>query len=803
MASPTADIRHRLKVPANLLRPRGGATQAAAFAPTLALVVVIALAGFGTLMALVLLVNHPSPLPPPFPAQNQDAETLLYVLAFVLVLPLALLSGTRVADRIAASPGAAGLSALVGALAGALAAAFLLVKLSTTLPWTDGVGTVLVATLVWWLVASVALRRAADPRGWPALLRLADHEVAIWVLTGVLLLGDLLCLTVLSSVSPVGAAVGVLVGALLFIASERLRVPAPPRLWRVAIDVAVVVLVLLAVPDLVVVSPEQAAGNLSVSFQNAIIQFHQNFLLGPANEVLSGRTMLVDTASQYGVGSIYLLAGWFNLAPIGYGTLGFLSGALSALIFAAGYGVMRVARTPRTIAVTTLLIAVIALVFNLPFPIDSIPQDSAIRFGLPVAALLAMVVADRWPPIRRTATPAVFLVVGVSSIWSLEGFAYTVATFGAIVCLLSWLREPGGRLRWLGRQAALAAGVCLSLHLLFAAATLAASGELPDWGQYLAYLRAFLFGHLGDLTFDYARWSSGLALGAAYLASTAAIVLLANRRPDFVRGERTSMLALVGMTAYGAAIYSYYNNRSTGNTLINVALPGLIMGGLWLGLLMRSRSTASPALRRGGLAFTLSVAVILLAVAWSSIGERYPRSAVAYAVPGGTSLRGALHRLWHLPALSSLTPEGERLLARYMPGNGRALVVTTPDLAIEILFRSQRGNVLPLAAPWQDSFVDSVRLPALRKAVDGIRPGERMLLDDGARKEFFRLRRHPSVDPLTESSSPGTLAPASGGALAPLQSWALKRIGRRFDLRTIHNDGSGLVAVELVPRRQG
>ncbi len=152
--------------------------------------------------------------------------------------------------------------------------------------------------------------------------------------------------------------------------------------------------------------------------------------------------MLVDTASQYGVGSIYLLAGWFNLAPIGYGTLGFLSGALSALTFAAGYCVMRFARTPRSVAVPVMLVAVVVLAFNLPFPIDSIPQDAALRFGLPMAALLALVAAERWPRIRVPGRAVALLTVGVSSIWSLEGFAYTVATYLPMICLLAWFRRP-------------------------------------------------------------------------------------------------------------------------------------------------------------------------------------------------------------------------------------------------------------------------------------------------------------------------------------------------------------------------
>ena len=122
------------------------------------------------------------------------------------------------------------------------------------------------------------------------------------------------------------------------------------------------------------------------------------------------------------------------------------------------------------------------------------------------------------------------MLIGLSSIWSLEGLAYTLAVFAAMACLQAWLR-PAGRaaaVAGAGRRSWCAAA-CACAHLLFAALTLAATGHLPDWGQYLAYLRAFLFGRLGDLTYDFARWSPGLAVGAGYLASAAAIVLLVVR----------------------------------------------------------------------------------------------------------------------------------------------------------------------------------------------------------------------------------------------------------------------------------
>src|SRR4029453_10973224 len=102
-------------------------------------------------------------------------------------------------------------------------------------------------------------------------------------------------------------------------------------------------------------------------------------------QLLHGGAMLVDTASQYGVGVIYFLAGWFQLVPIGYGTLGVLGGILFACVYAAGYSVLRMAGVGRLLAATALAVAVVVLIYNLVFPVGALPaQHGPLRFGLPM-----------------------------------------------------------------------------------------------------------------------------------------------------------------------------------------------------------------------------------------------------------------------------------------------------------------------------------------------------------------------------------------------------------------------------------
>src|SRR5829696_3490733 len=764
--------------------------QRAPFGATVALSVTLAVAGFAVVMPLALTAIRPHVLPDPFPPQNQRAETLSYLLAYLVLLPLAVLAGRRAADRVWRGPNAAALPALVGILAGALAAAIVAVKASGRFEQRDGVGVVLAAAIAWWLATLPVLARAARARPWRSLLALERWSSAIWGLAAVALLVALLCFAQLGSISLAALALGALAAGAACAAHRRIASARPPRALGLAVDALALLVVLALVPDLVIVRPEQAAaGDLAAAIETGIIQFHHDFLLGPAKEVLDGRAMLAGTASQYGVTSIYLLAGWFQLAPIGYGTLGLLTALLTSLWFGAGYAILRLAGTPRLLTSAALAVAVVALVFNLLYPVGALPQSGPLRFGMPMAVVLAAVAGARFPRHARLTALAAAAIVGLASVWSLETFAYSAVVFAAVAAAQAWLAPPPGRLRQLIGQALAAAAACVLAQAVFTSATLAAAGELPAWGEYLAYLREFLAGEIGELTYDVARWTPALPVGAGYVASAAALAELARRRPAAVERERPALVALCGLTTYGIALLSYYVDRSQDHILIYVALPALLTGTLWLGLLLRW-DAASDAARRAGLAFALAVAALVVAVAWSSVDDRLERSALAYAAPGGRSLRAALERLWHLPPLAPAAPAGERALERHMPGERASVVIVAPDLGTEILLRSGRADALALGDPWEASFVGDEELPGLRAAVDALRPGTRMLLDTTARDTLHKLRARPSLDPLEDVV----------GGLALLQQWALARIDDRFRLRPVAPASDGFTVVELVPR---
>jgi hypothetical protein len=772
---------------------RPGQAPQAGYGSVLALTAILAIAILLTLMALALLLVHPNTtrlralIAMGVNQQDQGVKTDLYIAAFFVVLPLALLAASRFGDRLAARSNGAALPALVSALVAGLAAALIVVRLSGALPWGDGVRGVLSAMIAWWLLAAAALARAWRDRPWPLLLRLQRSTPAPQWVAGLLVFGVLLCLTSGRSLAAVPLALGAVLAGGVLIASERMRPRRPPRVAR-AFDVVLAIVVLLAIPDTVIFNTSASLPN--VYFDPGVVQFQHDWILGSTNQLLGGGALLVTVpVSQYGVGLIYFLDGWFHLVPIGYGTFGFLDGVLTALFYVAAYAGMRLAGARRLLAGGALVLGVLTLVYNFQFFVGQLPEEGPLRFGLPMLVLLGAIAAARYPGRARLARLASLAALGVSAIWALEAVAYTAFTFAAIAAVEVWLAPAGQRRRTLLTSFGSAVAACLVAHVLLALATLAGTGQLPHWHQYLGYVHEFLFGEAGSITYGFANWSPALAVYAGALISAAAIVLLIWRRPELARRNPVLVVALAGSTAYAIALLSYTDNRSSTYLFLYVAVPLLMAGVLWLSLARDHAPSISPALRRSVLASALAIAVLLFAGAWPAIGRHFSRSVLARAYSGG-GLGARLTRLWHPPPIDRRALAGIELLDRYMPArHALVLLPTLSDLGLEILMRSGRANALPIGDPKADSLVPSVWLPTMRAAVPGLRAGQRVLLDREA-LHIIAVLRNPAVDPVTSRIDGGQ----------PELEWILHQLDQRLRIHPIHSDPTGLIVAQLEPR---
>ena len=254
------------------------------------------------------------------------------------------------------------------------------------------------------------------------------------------------------------------------------------------------------------------------------------------------------------------------------------------------------------------MVAVLVLVYGRQYNVGALPETGSLRFGLPLLIVASMTCDVRWPQWRAFAA-ATFVALGVSAVWALEAFLYSIVVFAAAAAIRAWLLAPGQRRPWLLRQAAFAVGACVTAHVVLALITLAITGQLPDWGQYLTYIHSFLLGgQAGAITYGFPRWPPGLAVDAAAFASAAALVLLARRAPSVARREPVVTVALAGSTAYTIALMSYTDNRSLTYLLVYVSLPLVMAAVLWLVLILRAPE-AGIAVRRAAGAFSVAVTV--------------------------------------------------------------------------------------------------------------------------------------------------------------------------------------------------
>ena len=749
---------------------------------SVALAATLGIAAFIPLLTLVKAVVHPVYLPELHYSQNQHSETALYVLTFAVVLPAVVWFVPALARWLDSRLGVAVASVFRAFLSGSLLVAILVARVFPG----GGIVTVLVAFEVWALVALGLFYAATGGRAGGFEQRLGRYA---WPVVGALLVLSVLAFTDLGSISLIGLAVASLAAVVVIVVPVR----RPRWLPGAAVDAGILILLALTVPDLAFLSPAQPDISSTDAFITSVIQFHQDFFMGPANVVLHGGAVLVDTASQYGVGSIYAVAGWFELVPIGYGQLTILDAALYVLYLGTGYAILRFAGVSRGLASLAIAFSLVVLIYNLLYPVGALLQHGPLRFGIPMIVIVGAVAEARSARWRRAGLSLQCLAVGLASIWAFEALAASAVTFLALRGLAAWTQE-GARLRAFGRDIALAVAASLACQAVLALTTLAFRGAWPDWGDYLAFLHQFLAGGIGEITYDFPTWSPGLLVGCASFISAAGLLILVRSRPGLVSSQRPLVTALCGVTAFEIVLFYYFVDRSASHVLPYVSFPLVLAGALWLTLL--SATTGRTArVTRWAFGLAAATAVLLTSVAWSSVGPRLSASPLGRLAPGGQTLGQSMHDLWHLPPIRPSTEQGEALMDRYMPGDGPAALVLNSDLQQELLIRSGRKDFIPFGDPIEDAFAGTRFRDDLGDGVDALRPGMRVLTSSVAPDVISQLRADPARDPFADP----IITPDS---LTGEQEWVLRRIDEEFHTRVIHRD-STYVVLELVGRRSG
>jgi hypothetical protein len=526
-----------------------------------------------------------------------------------------------------------------------------------------------------------------------------------------------------------------------------------PHIWAGAVDVAV----LVACASVVVY-----LGQPTFSLAE-----NQNYFLGPANDVLHGRPMLVGTFAQYGVGMMDALAALFLVVPMGYGTFTIVLGAMTTLLFVGLYVVLRWSTESLPIAVSGVVVVVILDVFGQINGYAFYPSTGVLRFGLPWIVILCSLAAARTARHRRLFDAAVLVTIAFATVWSGEAAVYCVGTAVVLACVDAAVTDASGRERLrigalrTARLLAASVGGLVSFTLV----TRVAAGAWADWGGYIEYIRLFALGKYGDLPIE--PWSPGFPLAGMYLMSAVVIVLLVLTRPALVRERAVAFRAAAGLTVFGTLAYTYYLGRSHPNNLIHVSPPGVALLFVWLSIL---RSTSSG---RTAPAVASAVAIFLGAMIVASesedISQKYPVTPLAAVTGSAPTPTAELHMLWDNPVVE---PAAERVVrfVQSLPGPRTSLtLLVTPNIATEALIRLDRANAAGSSNPCQEAISGRGAERAARE-VRSLRPGAIVVFSE---------------------------TPQEGGAGLPIQHYTLALMEARFTLREIAHDGQGLVALRM------
>jgi hypothetical protein len=653
-----------------------GAQLAAAVALAATLALAAAVVVFG---AVLLITPHAETL-----------EAIWWLAGFGVVAPLAALAAGRLLSTVDTAAGRRALTAAAPCALLALCGALALARAAGSLPWSllltalplvlvPGLGTRRLATLAGLARAAslaTAALAAAGVLGIAAFLPTASHGSDVIILALLLLAGAL----------PVGLA---------------LRAHSLPPRGRFALGVLIPLLLALLAWD--------------VSFQ--VLTSHQNFYLGPVNDIRHGRYMLVDDYSQYGVAVIYFLAAVLAPLPFGYGSFVLVVGLLTSLLFVTVYVVLRVATRSLVIAGLGTFVALMSSSIATIGRSTQYPSTGFLRFGIPWLLVCALVVAYRRDRPTRTPLLVAYALVGIAAVWSFETAFYTGATFAVGVVAAAWTRPDGQR--WRSAATELGAGAAAAVVAIagLVTATELGRGRAPNVGGYLDFLRLYSVAGFGQLPVP--GWSLGYLMGGLCVASLTAIAVIVSRGRGSELARPSTVVPLAAVTTFGAVALTYFLGRSHPNNLTHVAPPFVAMVTLWTAVAWRAWARDRNPVAAAGLALVGACTALLIAQQLPQLVEKAPDSAlvaVAHSATGGRGLAQRLRALTDLPVISPRTRTVEALVRVSVPRDAPLLVAVEPAVATETLIRLDRSDVLPIGTPEQDGLPPHRRAVLLRAA---------------------------------------------------------------------------------------
>ncbi|MDD5530420.1 MAG: tetratricopeptide repeat protein [bacterium] len=321
---------------------------------------------------------------------------------------------------------------------------------------------------------------------------------------------------------------------------------------------------------------------------------HYSFYLGPVNDVLHGKTMLVDASCQYGLLVVYFLSFLFtHFLPFTYKAFSFFIFVLYCIYYIGLYFCFRYWKKSYLLAILGMFLIFLFNYFSQvhycltdPYSSSDIgpfsyPSIGPLRFGIFLIILALFVIKDKHMEHRTMAAIDYFILfsTALSLFWGFEVGVYIIlAVFATYI--VSYLSDTNPAYRQTGRNFVhFLKEIGLKFLILIVTIVLmggiislftyARSGQMPDWQLLFA---------------DALLYTSGLMMipmppiGPYYLILVVYFITVIYLFINMLITHKKNDTQIVSfITFFGILQFFYYVGRSHPKNLYDVCVPAIIL----------------------------------------------------------------------------------------------------------------------------------------------------------------------------------------------------------------------------------
>lgn len=304
---------------------------------------------------------------------------------------------------------------------------------------------------------------------------------------------------------------------------------------------------------------------ISIYCVNKPIEYHHySFYLGPVYELNQGKSILIDTPSQYGYLSIQFLHSLLPNSNTTFTSFHFLNQILFILYYILAFFIIYKITKNNFLS---LLLSITAIFFQTQFSLDSsalAPSTGPLRFGL---SLLIFFFLTYFP--NKIGIIISSLIASVSIFWSIETAIYIVPAF--IFCLsISSYKQSESIKDFIKKFIKKIFIFLISTILIFVTIIFKEyryNHSFPPISNYFQFANAYKEGFGSELIPFFGNYYPIILIMIFGLILTLSLIK---------QKQNKLLLPISFITIHNIAIFSYFVSRSNQNNIVNISIFFLI-----------------------------------------------------------------------------------------------------------------------------------------------------------------------------------------------------------------------------------